>query len=99
MFKHGLDLFPCDPLKPFQKFLHPRAAFQIFKKRAHWDPRVFEHSSSADFAGRPFDRRTFIPIKHAVSIRQICRLGKLLDTRHSRTPGLSSAQCFWRIDH
>jgi hypothetical protein len=75
--QHKLDLFARHPGKPFQKFVDPRATFQILEQHPDRDARVLEKPLAATLSGQTFDRWAVTPIEHSVILRGAVRIGKL----------------------
>ena len=57
MLDDGVDLLARHAGKPFEKFLHCRAALDVLEQRAHRHASVLEEPGAADFSGDAFDGR------------------------------------------
>ena len=76
--QYGLHLFTSNAGEPFQKIIHPRAAFQIREQRLNGQPRSPENPGAADLPRRPFDCRTLAPIKHKGNLYSQTHNGKFV---------------------
>lgn len=52
--QNKLDLLPSNTGKPFEEFIDPRAAFEVFEQRPDRDSGRFEYPLAADFIRRAF---------------------------------------------
>ncbi len=69
MFKDAAGLLCTNTRKPFQKFLHGRAAFNILEQRGHRDTRAAKHPCTADTISGPFNSRAGSPVNHLSILR------------------------------
>lgn len=69
MFQDAAGLLCCDTRKPFQKFLHGCAAFNILEQRGHRDTRAAKHPCTADTISGAFNSRAGGPVDHASILR------------------------------
>ena len=69
MFQDAAGLLCGNTRKPFQKFLHRRAAFNILEQRGHRDARAAKHPCAADTISVTFNRSAGSPVDHSSILR------------------------------
>jgi hypothetical protein len=69
VFQDAAGLFCGDARKPFQKFLHRRATFNILEQRGHRDTRAAKHPCAADTISVAFNSSAGSPVDHLAILR------------------------------